>query len=150
MTTLEQAESPSSPEEEINAYYQISAERLDELNRSFEMMLLSRRCRSCKEQAPDLANPPSAKDQIKHIVGCCGQDETFIRPGMPIQEIVFRLLLSGGNRPMSLEGIHYNLSERWATPDNPMAFDRDGLKRVLDADDFYGFVEVPAEEAERR
>ena len=148
MTTreLEQPQEAAEPEELL--YYWVDPSRFQIMRRSLEAMLLTRRCRSCKEETVNFAEAPPVKEQIKHIVDCCAQDETFIRPGMPMQEMVFRMLLAGGNHPMSLDGIHYQLTERWATPTNPMTISKESLKRILDSDEFYGFQEVSASEAE--
>ena len=134
-------------EEAPHPYYYIDPARCAEIDRSLELMLLSRRCRTCLSKEVDVARPPSVKEQIKHIVGCCAKDETFIRPEMPMQEIVFRMLLAGGNAPMSLDDLHYQLTEQWATPGNPMNISKEGLKRVLESDNFYGYSEVPTEAA---
>ena len=149
MITREQDEGQQATASEEISYYCISPERLVELNRSLEVLLLTRRCRSCREQPFDVAHPPSVDEQMQHIVECCGLDETFIRPAMPMQEIVFRMLLAQGNRPMSLEAVHYQLTDRWATPGNPMNISQKGLKSILDSDEFYGFRELPPEEAEQ-
>ena len=149
MTTGEEAEAQAQetlPPEAAHQYW-VDPARFDELSRSMEVLLLTRRCRSCLAQEVNSAQPPSADEQIKHIVGCCAQDDSFIRPGMPLQEIVFRLILAGGNAPVNLTSLHYRLTEEWSTPGNPMNISAGGLKRVLDSDDFYGFRELaPAEE----
>ena len=148
MTTRDSRENPQTTASEEASYYWVDPNRLTELHRSLEVILLGRRCLSCKDQPANVTQPPPAKEQIKHIVGCCAKDETFIRPGMAMQEIVFRVLLAGGNRPISLDDIHYQLTERWATPSNPMNIPKEGLKRVLDSDDFYGFRDVAQGEAD--
>ena len=147
MTTPEAVEAPEAMAK-ITPNYWIDPDRFQEIGRSMEVVLLNRRCRSCKEKQADVAEPPPTKQQIKHIVGCCAKDETFIRPGMPMQEIMFRLLLAKGNKPMSLDELHFQLTEQYATPGNPMAISKQALMRVLDNDDFYGFHAMPTEKAE--
>ena len=119
--------------------YWIDPARLEELKRSMEMLLATRRCATCLEEEPDIASPPSADVQIAHIAECCAQDESFIKPGMPLQEIVFRMILAAGNMPVSIGQLHYQLTEQWATPGNLMNVSAEGLRRVLDTDDYYGF-----------
>ena len=130
------------PVEEAHPYYYIDSARCLELNRSLEWMILSRRCLNCRSKNVEVGQPPSVKEQIKHIVRCCAKDKTFIRTDMPMQEIVFRMLLAVGNAPMSLDNLHYQLTEQWATPANPMNLSKDGLKRILENDNFYGHNEV--------
>ena len=61
---------------------------------------------------------------------------------MPLREIVFRLLLKAGNKPVSLADLHYALTEDLARPTHPMNISTDVLKRILDKDSYYGFKEV--------
>jgi hypothetical protein len=63
---------------------------------------------------------------------------------MPIQEIVFRILLSRRNAPTPLHELHYELTERWATPMRPINISEAGLGRILDADTYYGFAQIAA------
>ena len=67
-------------------------------------------------------------------------DSTFIRSDMPVQEIVFRTLLARNNRPMSLTDLHYELTEKWATPVRPIVITEERLLRILDKDTYYGFA----------
>ena len=64
---------------------------------------------------------------------------------MPLQEIIFRILLTRRNQPTSLRDLHYQLTERWATPVKPMNISQEGLRRILEADMYYGFALVVAQ-----
>ena len=119
--------------------YWIDPARFEELRRSMEVLLATRRCSTCLEVTPDISSPSPVGEQIAHIVECCAQDESFIQPGMPLQEIVFRIILAAGNIPVPVGQLHYQLTERWATPGNLMNVTPAGLSRVLDTDDYYGF-----------
>ena len=119
--------------------YWIDPDRFEELKRSMEALLVTRRCSSCLEEEPNIASAPPVDEQIAHISECCAQDESFIRPGMPLQEIVFRMILASGNKPLSAEQLHQQLTEQWATPGNLMNVSVEGLSRVLENDDYYGF-----------
>ena len=132
---------PESAIQEAHDYV-IDPSRAVELNRSLGMMLLSRRCPSCKARMEANQEMPSEEAQIREIAECCANQEEFIRPDMPMQEIVFRTLLSEGNQPVSLERLHYLVTEHWYTPTNPRNISMNGLKRVLDNDAYYGFKEV--------
>ena len=139
MTTPEEIETqqPDPAAQEV-LHYVIDRSRSRELNRSLAMILLSRRCPSCKARLEANGETPSEEDQIREIAKCCANQEGFIRPDMPMQEIVFRALLSEGNHPTSLEQLHYLVTERWYTPANPKSISTEGLKRVLDNDMYYG------------
>lgn len=119
--------------------YWIDPARLEELRRSMEVLLATRRCSTCLEEEPDIASPPPADEQIAHILECCAEDESFIRPGMPVQEILFRMILAAGNKPVPVGQLHHQLTEQWATPGNLMNVSVEGLSRVLENDDYYGF-----------
>ena len=135
--TTPQAGDAQTPDE--GARYWIDPARFAELRRSMEVTLLTRRCATCLDQPADNANPPPVQAQIDHILECCSKDDSFIKASMPLQEIVFRLILKEGNTPLTLSHLHYQITEEWATPASPMNISADGLKRVLDNDDFYGF-----------
>ncbi len=143
MTTAENtgAQEPVPATQEA-PHYIIDPSRARELNRSLPMILLSRRCPSCKARLQDRLEAPPEEEQMREIAECCANQEGFIRPEMPMQEILFRALLSEGNKPVSLERLHYLVTERWHTPANPRSISLNGLKRVLDSDIYYGFREV--------
>ncbi len=122
--------------------YQVSFERLDELHRSAISILADRRPQSSPSRnSPDneLTNPKKLLDEIAEHSAA---DEGFIRTEMPMQEIVFRVLLTRRNVPTLLEDLHHELTETWSTPVRPISVTPEGLSRVLDADKYYGFVRV--------
>ena len=121
-------------------FYIISFDRLEELNRSALQLVAERRGPSYPSRdKPDheLTNVQALIDEIaEHYT----EDEDFIRTEMPIQEIVFRILLTRRNQPTPLRDLHYELTERWATPVRPIKVSELGLRRILDADTHYGFA----------
>ncbi len=135
----------SREQDEGNDLYYVSFERLDELKRSALVMVAERRGPSfASREKPDheLTDVRALVDEIaEHYT----EDEGFIRTEMPIQEIVFRILLTRRNQPTLLRDLHYELTERWATPVRPINISELGLKRILDADTHYGFARVGAE-----
>lgn len=125
--------------------YHISLERLVELKRSATAILAARRGPSCPSRdKPDheLTDPQALIDEIAEY---CADGEGFIDSNMPLQEIIFRILLSHRNQPMSVRALHYQLTERWATPVKPMNISQAGLHRILEADTYYGFAAVASE-----
>ena len=119
--------------------YRISFQRLDELSRSPVAVLAARRGPSC----PSLLKPDHELDDpqelVEEIAEYCSPEQGFIRSDMPIQEIVFRVLLTRANQGMSLGDLHYELTENWSTPIRPINFTVEGLRRILDNDTYYGF-----------
>jgi hypothetical protein len=49
------------------------------------------------------------------------------------------MILAAGNTPVAVSQLHYQLTEHWATPGNLMNVSVEGLLRVLETDDYYGF-----------
>ena len=144
-------EPPAEVEEEaseLKPYYVIDPSRLEELNLSLSVMLLSRQCPESKKRLESGSKKTTDSQRIKDIAKCCGKKEGFIVAEMPIQEIVFKALLSQGNKPVSLAHLHYLVTDQWYSPVNPRSISREGLKQVLDNDAYYGFslVLVEAEE----
>ena len=145
MTTLDEQmeiEEPESPVEEI-PYYVLDEAKLEQGGRSLAAILLSRRCPSCSERLQGGGEAPSAETHIREMAECCATQEGFIRPNMPMQEIVIRSLLVVGNQPTSVERLHFLVTEEYYTPVNPRSITPAGLKRVLDNDVYYGFKLVP-------
>ena len=137
---------PDSQEQaEENYLYFVSFERLEELNRSALALVAERRGPSFpSREKPDheLTNVQVLVDEIAERYA---EDEDFIRTDMPIQEIVFRILLTRRNLPTPLRDLHYELTERWATPVRPINISELGLRRILDVDTHYGFARISTE-----
>jgi hypothetical protein len=126
--------------EEAMPFFSVGLERLEQLDRSAIHLIAGRLApdspfRSQLESG--LTDPQVLVDEIAEHHA---DEPGFIRSEMPIQEIVFRTLLATGNKPMSLRDIHYELTERWATPVRPIVITQRRLLRVMDADTYYGFV----------
>ena len=139
MTTPEQ-EIIEQPE--IALLYQISFDRLAELNRSAIAIVADRRPKSAPSRKKPDSELPDPKKVVDEIASHYGDDDDFIRTEMPIQEIVFRLLLTRRNTPTLLSDLHYELTEKWSTPVRPISITEKGLARILDSDTYYGFARV--------
>ena len=129
-------------EGEGSTLYHISFERLAELKRSPTALLAARRCPSCPSLGTPLHELTDPEVLVSEIAEYCGGGEGSIQSNMPLQEIVFRVLLARRNQPTSLHDLHYQLTERWASPVKPVNISRAGLGRILDADTYYGFAQV--------
>ena len=148
MTTPEQ-ETSQPPEEpqppKPPPQYKISFERLAQLKRSPVTLVADRRpASSPSRQKPD-HELTDAKKLVDEIAKSSKGEENFIRTEMPIQEIVFRMLLARRNRPTLLSDLHYDLTEKWATPVRPINISEEALSKILDADTYYGFVSLATE-----
>ena len=135
----EEAEPEPEPEPEPPKYY-VSFQRLEELDRSAVALVAARRMESCPSMSKPVHELTDAKALITEIARHYKDDPDFIKTDMPLMEIVFRILLSRRNEPTSLTDLHYELTERWATPVRPINVTEKGLQRVLDGDNYYGFA----------
>ena len=130
-----------SPEERNSPLYYVSFERIKELSRSAVGVLAARRTPS----SPSRLKPDNELDDPQELVDEIAEysvtEQDFIRSDMPIQEIVFRILLGRRNEPTSLRDLHYEVTEKWSTPIRPINVTEYGLGRILDADTYYGFAQ---------
>jgi hypothetical protein len=130
---------PESPQDDGDSIlYYISFERLAQLSRS-AVAILSARLGPLNLTTDQELNGP--QELINEIAEHRATEPGFIRPDMPIQEIVFRVLLSRRNEPTPLSDLHHELTEKWATPIRPINVTRAGLRRILDNDTYYGFAQ---------
>ncbi len=129
-------------DEEVVVLYQVSFQRLEQLERSAIHLLASRLTDDSPSRSAPVVELNDPQALVREIRDNYDTDPQFIRSDMPIQEIVFRTLLARGNEPITLTDLHYELTERWATPLRPIVISEDRLQRVLDADTYYGFVQA--------
>ena len=123
-----------------NPLFLISVDRLATLERSPVHLVAGRLATSSPSKSKNIGELSDVKSLIREISQNYKNDETFIRSDMPVQEIVFRTLLARNNRPMSLADLHYELTEKWATPIRPIVITEERLLRILDNDTYYGFA----------
>ena len=122
--------------------YAISFPRLAELKRSAIVLLEARRVPTCPSlDLPDTELPDPQK-LVNEIAEHYEDGEGFITREMTIQEILFRTLLTRRNAPTLLSDLHYELTERWSTPVRPINVTEDGLRVILESDNYYGFAAV--------
>jgi hypothetical protein len=133
---------PTDSETPEDFSYTIDPNRTRSFNRSLAAILYARRCEPCRSRLQDTQHQLADEDQIKEIAECCPTKEEFIRPEMPMQEIIFRTILSEKNQSVSLEHLQYLVTDRWYTPANPRNISSSRLKQVLDNDLYYGFTQV--------
>ena len=137
----EPAEGPAEVEpEKENPLFLISVDRLTELERSAVHLIAGRLASTSPSKSKPINELGDVKGLIREISQNYKNDSNFIRSDMPVQEIVFRTLLARNNRPMSLLDLHYELTEKWATPIRPIVITEERLLRILDSDTYYGFA----------
>ena len=127
------------PEKE-NPMFLISVDRLKQLDRSAVHLVAGRLASTSPSKSKPVKELGDVKGLIREIAQNYKNHPNYIRSEMPVQEIIFRTLLARGNRPMSLSDIHYELTERGATPVRPIVITEERLLRILDSDIYYGFA----------
>ena len=123
-----------------NPLFLISVDRLAKLERSPIHLVAGRLAADSPSKSKAIGELGDVKSLIREISQSYKNDASFIRSDMPVQEIVFRTLLARNNRPMSLADLHYELTEKWATPIRPIVITEERLLRILDNDTYYGFA----------
>ena len=144
MVSTEQELEPEAPY--VNASFHISPERITSLGRSFQLLLLQRRCASCwgaLMQEPKGGRDLTAPRHLSKIASHCSKTADFINSDMPLAEAIFRILLTNANKPMTVQQVYERLNERWVDPINPRIPEMDGIYRVMSHDSFYGLLEEP-------
>ena len=137
----EQAEEVMEEQPEMeNPLFLISPDKLGKLERSQVHLVAGRLTAASPSKSKAISELGDMKSIIREISQNAKNDSSFIRSDMPVQEIVFRTLLARNNRPMSLTDLHYELTEKWATPVRPIVITEERLLRILDNDTYYGFA----------
>ena len=134
----------------LRASFRIDQERLAAQGRSFQLLLLHRRCASCwggMVQRLDGGRSIKAAEHLRRIAKHCSTTPDFIHSEMPLMEAVFRLLLTNSTKPMSVEEIYKGLEEKWVDPVNPRIPPPEGVYRTLRSDTFYGISQIAPEES---
>ena len=141
MTTPDpRTETDDEQPEKEDPLFLISVDRLSQLDRSPVHLVAGRLASTSPSKSKPIKEMGDVKGLIREIAQNYKNDPDFIRSDMPMHEILFRTLLARGNRPMTLSAMHYELTERWATPMRPIVITEERLLRILDSDIYYGFA----------
>ena len=120
-------------------YYYIDIDRINQLNRSPIAIIAARRGPSCPSLLEPNQESLDPKTLMTEIAKYCTDEPDYIRNDMPIQEMIFRIILLRNNKPTLLEDLHTDLTEKWANPTRPLNISLSGLNRILLSDKYYGF-----------
>lgn len=123
--------------------YRIDPAFFEEQGLCLDQILRLRRCPFCQDRLRD--RPPGSVSLEEHLEGfldCCARRRDFIRPGTPLLEAVFRILLAAQNRPASLSTLYVALHDWWGGHESPRYVDPERLKALLDRDLYYGIRRV--------
>ncbi len=118
--------------------YAIDFNALEGSGRSAEFIVRSRLCWQCQQLLEEMDEPESSvRDHMKRIADDCSQRADYLLPGTPLTEAVFRLLLAGGNRPMTIREIQDRLTGAWASVIYMKDLSEELLTRLLETQNEY-------------
>ena len=156
----------TQPETEAEpASYHIQLSQFQDQGRSFSFLMRQRMCKQSLaklgeeiEQRIPVEDAKTKKvrfetrtsrygdDPIAVIQECCSQTSHFRAPQLPLKEILFRILLAGGNQPKTAEKICNEVLE-WIGFSDGRVITPESIQRLLERDDYYGFVRVASDDA---
>ena len=129
------------PEQTEVVRFLIDTQWYEESGHSLVTIVNARRCPSCQSR---LARGQDNRDPIAAISECCSKEEAFLQRDLPLLECAFRVILAGGNSPMSgqeirgrLAGVGFDIITRDLSPER--------LERMLSRDSFYCFRRIEPE-----
>ncbi|MBI2849369.1 MAG: hypothetical protein HYX88_04485 [Chloroflexi bacterium] len=137
--------------------YFIDLDAHEKHGRSFQVMVESRLCASCHKKLgseveeqfatldtksgrviQQIRKVPYGSNPITLIRDCCSKAKGFIKPNMPLKEVLFRILLVNGNQPLDPEEIQQQL-EWMGYGERSNLVTAEVLENILGHDDFYMF-----------
>jgi hypothetical protein len=124
--------------------YFVDRELAEARSRSLGVLIASRRCYVCQQADDDKATASSpVASYIGRIVDHCVETADYLAADTPLKEAIFRVILSGGNKPMSPQEISQILSDKWAMTPYPRDVSTEVIHRLLDHSDSYSISRVP-------
>lgn len=122
--------------------YFVSLAAAEDKRRSLPLIVYNRQCWTCRrEMEIERAVSSSAQRFVDVIVEHCSQQPDYLPPDTPVKEAIFRVLLAGGNKRMTAEGISDELSRKWAMTHFPKPTSPRVIRRLLEsARDYYCIV----------
>lgn len=116
--------------------YFIDLDWLEENDRSFVTVAFHCLCAECQKRFSQELTNVEKVSLLTNIRDCCSKAPDFFSENLPLLAKIFRVLLSRGNEPLSLEELSTQLAAYSATstPPSPKI-----LKRLMDNDRYYGF-----------
>jgi len=119
-----------------------------EQGRSFVALARSRLCPHWEERHSPLPSDEECEAElIAIIMDCCSKEEGFVTSNLPLLELVFRLFLANGNKPMDLVQIQEGLQGWLEEASNSRNISLPVMKRIIEGDRYYGLRICPEEES---
>ena len=118
------------------AQWTIDLNWLKNNRRSFSTLAGDALCAKCRKKLKADTTEVKPADLLKAVQSCCSKYNDFITPSVPFMESIFRVFLANGNKPLTLEELGKQLTQRRGADVSrtSVAF----LSRLMQNDDFYG------------
>lgn len=84
------------------------------------------------------AGAATGDDPIATIQECCSKKPEYRDPHLPAKEVLFRLLLAEGNRPMTAEELRA-ATATWTGYEYGGGLTTEAVEQLLEGDEYYGF-----------
>jgi len=124
----------------LKTQWAIALDWFQESNRSISALIGNRLCSKCAKQLNVKGKESSPESLISTVQNCCSHSPDFINNKLPILECIFRLYLSNGNRPLSIEELVDQLSQ--SRGGDTYRSSPHILLRILKSDSYYGLQEI--------
>ena len=109
--------------------------------RSAKAMIADRKCSICRQaDTTESIMAETANIIIKQITTQCSKTQDFLLPDTPLIEGIFRIILAGGNKPISADEISKELLDRWSMSAYPRDLSPVVVKKVLDRNESYSII----------
>lgn len=125
------------PQEPLRSYH-VDLRWYEQTYRSLAVLVGRCLCPSCRVRLAGAGE----EDLLAALQEHCSDLPDYRSPRLPLIEILFRILLSHGNEPVSLKQLQQEAVE-WTSAADGRDVSPATLRRLLDADSFYGIRPLP-------
>lgn len=120
--------------------WNVNLDWLKENRRSFSALAQRSICDKCRKKLKAVKGEIPADKLIASLKSCCSKEKGYVRGELPIMENIFRLVMAGGNEPISLTELGEQLRKNGSG--TPGKTSPEILHRLLTKDRFYGLAQV--------
>ena len=118
--------------ESVTPYY-VDLDSAEEQGRSAAAMVAARRTYKVRQgDTEETKEAFNVQDYLDQIVQQCAGDPDYLPPDTPFKEAAFRVMLGGGNSPITAEEISEDLTKRWAMSPYPRETSPDVITKMLE------------------
>ncbi len=125
------------------ARFAISQRHAERMGAALPLMIADRLGYMDRQHLEDPVTPTSdIRPLIDLIVSSSSQQTDYLLPDTPLKEALFRLILAGGNEPVTAVELSETLSARWAMSAYPRDLSPYVINRLLETGANYCIVRV--------